>query len=218
MNDSPYFVSRADVGKRFAEELFNLRYENTAVLALSPGGVIIGIEIAKRLHSITGLLLLKHVHVPGDTPYGMIDDHGGFTIDGSISIAEAKEFKSEYRNSIEQGKMEAVHKLHAIGNDGYLQPKYFNGRNVIIVNDISMTGTSFQAALDFLKPASLESVVLVAAVAKEQSADVMHHLGDKVLIAHKTDKDFPSGHYFANDEIPESRALERMMSQVILQW
>lgn len=218
MNDNPYFVSRADVGKRFAEELFNLRYENTAVLALSPGGVVIGIEIAKRLHSITGLLLLKHIHIPGGDSYGMINDQGFMTIDGSISISEAEEFKSEYRNSIDQEKMEALHQLHIIGHSGSLEPSYFNGRNVIIVNDISTTGTSFQAALDFLKPARLESVILVAAVAQEKSADIMHHLGDRVLIAHRTDKDFPSSHYFANDEIPETESLKKMMEQVILQW
>lgn len=218
MNDNPYFVSRTEVGQKFADELNNLRYENTAVLALSPGGVIIGIEIAKKLHSITGLLLLKRIHIPGGTNYGMINDHGLTTIDGSITISEAEEFKVEYRNAIEKEKMEALHNLHIVGHSGSIEPRYFNGRNVIIVNDISKTGTSFQAAIDFLKPAKLESIVLASAVAQEKAVDKMHQLGDRVLIAHRTDKDFPSGHYFANDEIPESEALKQMLEQVILQW
>lgn len=218
MDSNPYFISRSDVGKKFADELLNLRYENTAVLALSPGGVVIGIEIAKRLHSIAGLLLTKHIHVPGNTPYGMISEHGEFVYDKSVSIAQAEEFKSEYRNAIEQEKLEVMHKLHIVGHEGSLEPKFFTGKNVIIVNDISLTGTSYQAAVDFLKPVPFDSLILVAAVAKNNSADIMHHLGDKVLIAHKTDKDFPSSHYFVNDEIPQSKALLRMMEQVILQW
>lgn len=218
IDNTPYFVSRTDVGLRFADELSDLRYENTAVLALSPGGGIIAIEIAKRLHSIAGLLLLKAIHLPGNIDYGVVNDRGEFTYDNSLTVAEAEEFKIEYRNAIEQEKMEAVHKLHIAGHAGVLEPRYFSGRHVIVVDDISHTGTSFQAALDFLKPANMESVTLVAAVASDKSADIMHHLGDKVLIAHRTDKDLPPEHYFANNEIPQTPALVRMMEQVVLQW
>lgn len=218
MDNTPYFISREDVGRELADQLVHLRYENTAVLALSPGGVVMGIEIAKRLHSITALLLLKHIKLPGGIPYGTINDQGGFTYDGSISIAQAEDFKNEYRSAIEQEQREALHQLHIIGHAGSLQPSYFNGRHIIIVNDISKTGTSFQAALDFLKPTKLESVTLVAAVAHIQAVDAMHRLGDKILVAHVTDKDFPPEHYFANNEIPQSDALVRMMEQIILQW
>lgn len=218
MDATPYFVSRADVGKKFAEELKDLRYENTATLALSPGGAIIAVEISKQLHSIAGMLLLKHIRLPGDITYGMVNDQGGFTPDNSMTIAESEEFKAEYRNAIEQEKMKAIHQLHVVGHAGTLEPRYFSGRHVIIVNDISMSGTSFQAALDFLKPAKLESVTLVAAVASDKSADIMHRLGDRILLAHRTDKEFPPEHYFANNEIPKTPALVRMMEQVVLQW
>lgn len=218
MNSTPYFVSRTELGLKYADELSDLRYENTAILALSPGAVVMAIEIAKRLHSITGLLLLKHIRLPGDLPYGMINGSGGFTYDGSITIAEAEEFKAEYRGSIEQEKMQALHNLHIIGNQGTMSPTYFKDRNVIIVNDISKTGTSFQAALDFLKPIRLESITLLAAIASEKASDTMHKLGDKVIISHKENFDMPVSHYFANNEIPQSDALVRMMEQVILQW
>jgi predicted phosphoribosyltransferase len=218
MDTAPYFLSRSSVGQDFAKELAYLRYENTAVLSLSPGGVVIAIEIAKQLHSITAMLLLKHVHLPGEINYGVINDRGGFTYDNSISIAQAEEFKIEYRNAIDQEKMEAIHKLHMIGNSGELKPSYFNGRHIIIVNDITKNGTSFQAAVDYLKPTSYESLTLVAAVASEQSTDIMHKLGDKVLIAHKTVNDFPSSHYFTNDIIPQSDELIKMIEQIILQW
>lgn len=218
MDKSPYFLSRSSVGQDFASKLTGLRYENTAVLSLSPGGVVIAIEIAKQLHSITGLLLLKHVQLPGDIDLGVINDHGGFTYDNSISIAQAEEFKMEYRNAIEQEKMDAVHKLHMIGHSGELKPSYFNGRHIIVVNDISKSGTSFQAAVDYLKPTNYESLTLIAAVANEKAADTMHKLGDKVLIAHRTDNDFPSEHYFTNNIIPQSEELIKMLEQVILQW
>ncbi len=218
MDNNPYFTSRTEIGERFARELIDLRYENTAILALSPGGVVIAIEIAKQLHSIAGFLLLKHVYIPGDTPIGIINDQGGFTYDESISAAEIEEFEIEYRTYIDASKMEAVHALHTIGHENTMTPHYFNGRTVIVVSDFAKTGTSFQAALDFLKPAKTEKIILASAVASYNAADLMRHLGDQVLIEHLTDKNFPSEHYFANNEIPQTNELIQMMQQIVLQW
>jgi len=218
MDKSPYFTSRTEIGERFARQLAEYRFENTAILALSPGGVVIAIEIAKQLHSIAGLLLLKHVYVPGQTSIGIINDQGGFTYDDSISAAQISEFNTEYRNNIETNKMEAMHQLHTIGHENVMSPQYFKGRTVIIVSDFAKTGTSFHAALDFLKPVETEKIILASAVAKYSALDIMKHLGDEVLVEHKTDKDFPSSHYFANNEIPQTKELIQMMEQIVLQW
>ena len=147
-----------------------------------------------------------------------MNERGGFTYDKSISAAEIEEFETEYRTSLDAEKLNALHELHVIGQKGSVLPEYFNGRTVIVVNDFAKTGTAFQAALDFLKPASTKQIILVSAIAQEKAIDVMHHLGDKTLVAHATVDDFPSGHYFANDEIPKSQALIQMMEQIILQW
>jgi len=219
MDSSPYFISRSSVGQQFAKDLADLRYENTAILALSPGGVIIAIEIAKQLHSIAALLLLKHVYLPGgQTAFGVVNDRGGFTHDQSISAAEIEEFEIEYRTNLDAEKSNAIHDLHLVGQKGELKPEYFNGRTVIVVNDFAKTGTAFQAALNFLKPSSTKEIILVSAIAQEKAIDIMHHLGDKVLVAHPTVNEFPAEHYFANNEIPQSKALVQMMEQIILQW
>jgi predicted phosphoribosyltransferase len=219
MDKNPYFTSRAEIGEQFALELAEYRYENTAILALSPGGVVIAIEIAKQLHSIAGLLLLKHVYLPGgETAIGIVNDQGGFTYDESISAAQLEEFEMEYRNNIESGKMEAMHELHTIGHENIMTPHYFNSRTVIVVNDFARTGTAFHAAMDFLKSAKTDKIILASAVATFDALDIMHHLGDQVLVAHKTDKNFPSDHYFANNSIPQSAELVQMMQQIVLQW
>jgi len=218
MDKNPYFTSRTEIGERFARQLSDYRFENTAILALSPGGVVIAIEIAKQLHSIAGLLLLKHVYVPGETPIGVINDQGGFTYDNSIPAAQISEYNIEYRNNIEDNKMKAMHELHAIGHENIMSPEYFKGRTVIVVSDFAKTGTSFHAAMDFLKPVETQKIILASAVATYDALDVMHQLGDQVLTEHTTDKDFPSSHYFANNEIPQTKELVQMMEQIVLQW
>lgn len=219
MDKTAYFTSRTSVGQQFADDLTELRYENTAILALSPGGVVIAVEIAKKIHAIAGLLLLKQIYIPGsDQPIGVINDHGQITYSENISAVQLEDFLIEYRGSIESGKMQAVHDLHVIGQKGTMTPHYFKGRTVIIVDDFAKTGTAYHAALEFLKPVRTEKIILVAAVARVEAIDVMHRLGDKLLISHTTDKDLPPEHYFTDNSIPQTNELLQLMEQIVLQW
>jgi putative phosphoribosyl transferase len=214
MDKSPYFESRVSIGRELALQIAEMHYEDTAVLALSPGGVVIGAEIASKLHCDVNMLLLKHVYLPdGKTAIGIINDNGWFTYDDSISVAQVEEFEIEYRNSIDFGKMNALHQLHTIGNSGSVDAHKYTDKNVIIVNDFAKTGTAFHAAMDFLKPIKSKKIILVSAVAQLKAIDVMHHLGDKLFISHATDKDFPPEHYFADNIVPDTETLLALMKQ-----
>jgi putative phosphoribosyl transferase len=214
MEKSPYFESRLSIGKELAEKIAKMKYKDTAVLALSAGGVVIAAEIASKLHCDVNMLLLKHVYLPDNkTAIGIINDNGWFTYDDSISVALVEEFETEYRSSIDFGKMNALHQLHTIGHSGSVDAHKYKNKNVIIVNDFAKTGTAFHAALDFLKPIETKKIILVSAVAQLKAIDVMHHLGDKLFIAHATENDFPSEHYFANNSVPDTETLLALMNQ-----
>jgi predicted phosphoribosyltransferase len=213
------FVSRATVGRLFATQLADLRGEPVAVLALSKGGAIIAIEMAKELHAMSGVLLLKHVYLPDKkTALGIINNKGGFTYEAGLNESLIEDYKSEYRGSIEIEKINAVHELHLLSQNSTLEPQHFNDKTVIVVTDFAKTGTAFQAALDFLKPARTKDVIVASAVAQMKAVDVMHKLGNRVLIARTTDKDFPPEHFFVENDLPESPELDKMMTQVLLQW
>ncbi len=205
------------LGKQIAEDMQKLNLEDTAIIALNEGGAVIAIEIAKKLHSSTSLLLLKHVHLPGNLTLGIINDQGHFTYDQSMQQADIDEFTVEFRGSIEMNKSEALKHLHSMGS-GSLDPHYFTEKNIIIVSDTANTGTAFRAAADFLKPIRTGKIVLVAAIALLPAIDVMHRIGDVLHIVHATDKQFPTDHYFEDDSIPESKALDFMRQQHTLRW
>jgi predicted phosphoribosyltransferase len=214
MDKSPYFESRLTVGKDLAEQIAKFDYKDTAILALSPGGVVIAAQIASKLHNDVNMLLLKHVYLPdGKTAIGIMNENGWFTYDDSISVSQVEEFEIEYRNSLEASRMEAVHQLHAINHKGSIDAHKFKNKNVVIVNDFARTGTAFHAALDFLKPIKTKSIILVTAVSQLKAIDVMHHLGDRLFIAHATDKDFPPEHYFAENIVPDTETLLSIMKQ-----
>lgn len=215
VNKNAYFESRKAVGKKFASQLEYLKDEKVAVLAVSPGGLIIASEIAKFLDSDLGMLQLKHVKIPGDTDLGVINDIGGFTYGQNITNGEIEEYNQEYRNSIEAGKMNAMHELHVMSSSGNLDTKNFENKNVIIVSDMARTGTSIKAALDFLHHTTVISITMVIAVAQPSAVDIMHRYSDKVLCLHSTDKDFGSDHYFADNSIPDNDEIVQILSSAV---
>jgi len=219
MDKTAYFESRTALGKEFAQQLANFGNGDSAVLALSPGGAVMALEVARYTHSTVALLLLKHIYLPGEPkPLGVVNDQGALTYGLDISPAYIEDFEMEYHSVIETNKMEAVHELHAIGRSGRLSPHAFNDLNVIIVSDFSKTGTALKAAVDFLKPARTKKIIFAVAVAQPKAIDVMHLLGDKLLISHTTDKDLPPEHYFTENELPETEELEALKNQMPLQW
>ena len=93
MDKNAYFASRAAVGQTLGDELIALKGKKTAILALSPGAVVIAMEMARKLHSIAALLLLKNVYLPGEpSAVGVVNDKGSFTHDSSISAGQMEEW------------------------------------------------------------------------------------------------------------------------------
>src|SRR5476651_1932092 len=102
-----YFHDRAEAGDKLADELMGYRWENTAVLALSPGGVAIGEQIAKRLHCTLSLLLTARISAPGEESLviGTIDQTGVFTYNSMISAGEMEEYMEDMRGYVEEQKL-----------------------------------------------------------------------------------------------------------------
>lgn len=216
MDNNPYFPSRTFVGQRFAHELSELRYYNTAVIALSPGAALIAIEIARRTYSPIGLLLTKNVMLPDNaTSFGVMSSTGGFTHEIGMEKPQIEDFEMEYRNAIEHNKMMAMHDLNIVGHRVLLDPHFCTQRRVIIVNDMTQTATDFKAALDFLHAIRTERMILVSAVAKLDAYYSMQELGDEAHVAHTTDKDFPLEHYFGDTTVPDTATLLGMMETVL---
>ena len=85
-----YFKNRADAGMKLADELEEkYRYENTIVLSLSDGGIVVGEQIARRLHCSITMLYTDPIVLPGDgkTVVGTIDQGGNTKADVSLFFA-----------------------------------------------------------------------------------------------------------------------------------
>lgn len=215
-----YFASRAQAGAILAQFAQRYRYEDSIVLALSPGGVLVGAELARNLHSLIAMLLTRDIFLPdGRTIVGIINEMGGFVHNNAFSTGEIEEFETEYRNYIDQAKMEAVHNLHiAVGQGGEISSSYFKDRVVIVVTDGALSGTSFDMAYDFLKAVRYKKLVMAAPIASVDAVDKMHVLADDLICLSAKNNPLEINHYYEDNTLPDRAQTLQLLNDIILQW
>ena len=132
-----YFPSRQAAGDLLADQLAKYRYEDCAVIALSDGGVLVGTQIAARLHCPLNMLLTDSIRLLGEHDVlAQIDHFGDVTYNDMFSMSELEEMKSENFNYIEQQKMQKLFEMNRLlGQGGVIKPDLLRGRNIILVSD-----------------------------------------------------------------------------------
>jgi len=215
-----YFKDRAEAGKIIASKLAKYRYEDTIVLSLSEGGVLVGAEIAKNLHSLIALLLVKDIYLPdGRTVIGSVNEVGGFVYNNAFSAGEIEELDGEYRNYIDQARMQAIHEMHvALGQGGEISTDYFRNRNVIVVTDGALNGSAFDMAYDYLKKIAIKKLVIVAPIASVEAVDRMHILADELVCLSVVGAVYSLDHYYDINDMPTRQEILEILNEIIIKW
>lgn len=215
-----YFFSREDAGYILAEKLKKYRYENTIVLSLSEGGILVGASIARSLHCLISMLMTRDLTLPGDsTVIGVVNEIGGITYSSALSTGQLEDFLTEYRGFIEQEKLDAMHQMHvALGQGGLISSDYFRERVVIVVADGTMNGMSFEAAYNFLKAIHTKRIVMVTPVASLDAVDRMHIIADEMHCLNVTEGVFDINHYYEENIVPSRREVVDIINRIILDW
>jgi putative phosphoribosyl transferase len=215
-----YFASRADAGQKLAEKLQHYRFEDSAVLALSDGGVVVGAQIAAQIHCPLMFLLTQDITLPGEkTAVGVVDQNGGFTYNDLFSTGELDELVGEYHGIIDELKMEKWHELNRLLSDGGLvNADILDGRNIIIVSDGFINGTSLLATMNFLKPVKANKIIIATPYASVAAVDKMHILGDELQVLSVIDGTFELDHYFETNDVPPQEDIVTILNEAILKW
>lgn len=215
-----YFASRTAAGQQLAKELAKYRYENSAVLALSNGGVVVGAQIAAQLHCPLMFMLVRDIKLPGEpSAVGIINQNGGFTYNDMYSAGDLEELTTEFYNVIEQQKMEKWHELNRLLSDGGLiDADILKDRNIILVADGFISGMSLDSAMQFLKPIKSKRIIVATPLASVSAVDKMHLMADELHVLSVYDGTFDLNHYYEKDDVPTQEAIIKTLNEAILHW
>jgi putative phosphoribosyl transferase len=217
-----YFHDRAEAGDRLADELLDYRWENSAVLALSPGGVVVGERIAQRLHCTLALLLTARISAPGEESLvlGTIDQTGTFTYNSMIAAGEMEEYMEDMRSYVEEQKLRAFYQMTSIvGENGVADPEQLTGRNIIIATDGVKNGLSFDAAIHFLdEKVKHEKIIAAIPVGPGDVIERIHGMVDEVHYLYIPENFLTVSHYYTDEgKIDPDSVMERI-NNVVARW
>jgi len=216
-----YFHDRAEAGDKLADELMKYRWENTAVMALSPGGVAVGEQIARRLHSTLSILLTSRITAPGDESLviGTMDQTGGFTYNSMIAAGEMEEYMQDMRSYVEEEKLHQIYRMSSVvGEHGQADPAQLAGRNVIITTDGVKNGLSFDAALNFLSRVRVEKTIAAVPVGPAEVIERLHGLVDELHYLYIPESFFSVKHYYTDEPEIDPKSVVERIDNVVARW
>jgi putative phosphoribosyl transferase len=216
-----YFHDRAEAGDKLADELITYRWENTAVLALSPGGVVVGEQIARRLHSSLSLLLTARISAPGDDSLvlGTLDQTGLFTYNSMITAGEMEEYMQEMRGYVEEQKIQQMYHMTAVvGEHGMADPAQLEGRNVIIATDGVKNGMSYEAAVHYLQRIKTEKTIAAIPVGPADVIERIHGMVDELHYLYIPENFFTVAHYYTDEGKIDPNSVMERIDNVVARW
>jgi len=216
-----YFPSRQAAGELIADQLEpKYRYEDCAVIGLSDGAVMVGAQIAARLHCVLSMLLTSHIQLMGESDVVAEMNHlGQVTYNDMLSAGELEEIKSENFNYLEGQKLEKLFQMNELlGQGGIISAELLRGRNVIVVSDGLTNGLSLHAAAEYLKPIRTKKLIMVTPFASVQAVDQMHILADELICLNVLEDIISINHYYEDNTLPAHEKIVRVIEDIILHW
>jgi putative phosphoribosyl transferase len=215
-----YFRNRAEAGRKLAKKLETYEGQQVVVLALSPGAVIIGAQVAMKLHANMALLLTESVFLPGETdPIAAMSSAGIFTYNNMFSPGQIEEYVSEYHHFIEEKRLEKLHQLNKMmGKDGEVKKEYLRNHIVICISDGLSSGFSLDIAAAFLKTVHIKRLVVATPLASVPAVDRMHLFADDIICLSVVSNWFTTNHYYDDNTIPATEHLFDLMRNISLNW
>jgi putative phosphoribosyl transferase len=215
-----YFPSRKVAGDLIADQLMKYRYEDCAVVGLNDGAVMVGAQIAAKLHCPLSMLLTDTIKLQGEhDTLAAIDHQGDITYSDTYSPGELEEITGENFNYIEQQKMEKLFEMNRLlGQGGVISPDLLRGRHIIVVSDGLTNGLSMRAAAEYLKPIKIQRLIMVAPFASVTAVDQMHILADEIVCLNVLEDIVSVDHYYDDHRLPEHTKIVQVIEDIILNW
>jgi putative phosphoribosyl transferase len=168
MRDAMMFRDRSDAGRALAEALAEASVQNPIVFGIPRGGVILGLEVARRLGGLLDVIVPAKIRAPGQPELGL----GAVAPDGSTFLDEQTiallSVDEEYlKREIEERRNEIIRRM--ITYRGDRPPVPLEGRTAVIVDDGIATGGTAIAAARSVRSAKPKESILAVPVAPRSS-------------------------------------------------
>lgn len=173
------FLNRQEAGKHLAAKLQVFKGNNSLVLALPRGGVVIGREISDILNLPLGLVIVKKLSHPLYPEYaiGAVAEK-----DKPIySSSDVAEINSSWLKTAEELAYKLIEYRRQLyyGKD-FVLPNV-KGKTIILVDDGLATGLTMKAAIMHIRKLEPNQIIVAVPVASLSSMSLIKSLSDRIV-------------------------------------
>ncbi len=176
------FENRREAGRRLGRALTKRGYggEDTLVLGIPRGGLVVAAEVAKTLSAALDVIIARKLRAPFQPELGIgavVDrDHVLLNEDLVRAVGASQNYLSI---EISYQKEEVGRQMRFYRN-GRPDPEIAR-KTVIIVDDGIATGYTFRASLESVRRRGADRLVAATPVAAPSSAKMLHAFADDVV-------------------------------------
>lgn len=183
------YKDRRDAGKKLASLLMHYKdREDTLVLALPRGGVVVGHEVAKELHCPLDIIIIRKIGAPmqPELAIGAISETGAVVLNQDIISAYG--ISERYiKKEISKQREEISRRISLYrGGRGIIS---VNRKIIILVDDGVATGATIKAAIETLKGGNISRLVAALPVSSVGTEKEIKNMVDE-WVCLKTPWDF----------------------------
>jgi len=198
MSVNPIFRDRIEAGQVLAQRLKGvIRDSNPIVLALPRGGVPVGFEVAKALHSDLDIFLVRKLGVPGheELAIGAIAG-GGIRVLNQTLIRELG-LTSLVIDSITARERREIERRERLYRE-HRPPLAVGDRTVILVDDGLATGATMLAAARALRIQRPKRIIVAVPVASREACEEFRRHVDETVCAETPEPFYSVGSWYEN--------------------
>lgn len=215
-----YFKDRDEAGAKLVPKLKKYVSDYCAVIALSPGAVLVGSQISEIIHANLMLLLSENIMIPGEPdPLAAITSDNTMTYNSLYSIGEIEEFNMDYYPYIEMERLNLLHNLHLLlGKHGEIKKDRLRHHTVILVSDGLNNGFSVSIAMNYIKTISYKKLIVATPFATPEAYDKIRLISDDAYCLNLIDNYLGVNHYYDENKIPDVDSLLKLSDDIALRW
>lgn len=201
------FTDRVQAGRLLAAELSEYRgADDTIVLGIPRGGVVVAAEVANDLRLPLDIAVAAKVGAPGNPEYAV----GAVAPDGQVTPNPAAGFSAGEVRSLSVAAHEKVGRYLARLRAGR-KPIELKGLTVLLVDDGLATGLTAVAAVDWIKRQGAARVIVAVPVAAPGAAQVLGRHADEVIVLEEPAGFYAVGQFYERFDQTEDSEVEELL-------
>lgn len=189
--------NRAEAGKQLAAKLTGWTDKHPIVIAMTRGGVPVGVELAKALGAELHVIVAKKLPLATNPALalGAVSEGGGEFIDKSLQEGSGIS-ERELQTIIARAQTEVVRQVNTYRQGAPLP--VLKGKTAILVDDGLVTGATLRAAITALKKLQPAAIVVAAGVGSRAMVKTIKRDVQDVVCLHETPRVQSLAHWYTD--------------------